>query len=158
MKVNKKRLIGILLAVVLILAIGYFQEDWRPLEFLQNMISVQNAIEDSNELGDPAPSDTTTENPQNIDIVYHFASKQLYDSHYEKHGSEFGNITKKQYLQQVNALLQSSGEDILTKTRSNGDVIYYREATNEFAVKSAKDMIKTYFKPSDGIAYYHRQH
>ena len=86
-----------------------------------------------------------------------FRNQDLLDSHYNKHGNEFGNITKEQYLQGANDLINSTSDDILTKTRANGDIIYYNPLTNEFAVKSADGYIRTYFKPSDGLDYFNRQ-
>ncbi len=86
-----------------------------------------------------------------------FRNQDLLDSHYNKHGSEFGNISKEQYLQGANDLINSTSDDILTKTRANGDIIHYNPRTNEFAVKSADGYIRTYFKPSDGLDYFNRQ-
>ena len=86
-----------------------------------------------------------------------FRNQDLLDSHYNKHSSEFGNISKEQYLQGANDLINSTSDDILTKTRANGDIIYYNPSTNEFAVKSADGCIRTYFKPSDGLDYFNRQ-
>jgi len=86
-----------------------------------------------------------------------FANESLLDSHYKKHGKEFGNITKSDYLKQADRLVNSTGNDILTKTRSNGDILYYNKAVNEFAVKTPDGIIRTYFKPIDGIDYFNRQ-
>ena len=86
-----------------------------------------------------------------------FRNQDLLDFHYDKHGSEFGNISKEQYLQGANELINSTSDDILTKTRANGDIIYYNPRTNEFAVRSADGYIRTYFKPSDGLDYFNRQ-
>ncbi len=85
-----------------------------------------------------------------------FRSKQLLDSHYNKHGSEFGKITKTQYLKGANNVINSKSGEVLIKTRANGDTIYYNSITNEFAVMSAGGYIRTYFKPTEGIAYFSR--
>lgn len=53
--------------------------------------------------------------------------------------------------------MNSTSDDILTKTRSNGDIINYNPVSNEFAVESAEGYIKTYFRPSGGIEYFNRQ-
>lgn len=81
----------------------------------------------------------------------------MFDSHYNKHASEFGDISKEEYLKGADDLINNTSNDILTKTRTNGDSIFYNPATNEFAVKSVDDYIRTYFKPSDGIDYFNRQ-
>ena len=86
-----------------------------------------------------------------------FKNQDLLDSHYDKHGSEFGNITKDEYLQGANDLINSTSDDILTKTRANGDIIYYNPLTNEFAVKSADGYIRTYFKPVERLDYFNKQ-
>ena len=162
MKINTQRLLVIVLAIVLVAAVGYFQEGQLPIELLQELVSGSDVVaplDAADEMERPPVSEAAAgKEARSREIIYRFASQQLFDSHFEKHGQEFGNITQEEYLEQVNALVQSSVEDVLTKTRSNGDVMYYRESTNEFAVKSARDVIKTYFRPSDGIDYYHRQH
>jgi len=89
-------------------------------------------------------------------ISFTFRNEALLESHYNKHCSEFGNITKEEYLEGANRLLNSTSDDILTKTRENGDIIFYNPNTNEFAIKSADGYIRTYFKPTDGIDYFNR--
>lgn len=91
------------------------------------------------------------------DSGFTFRNSELLDSHYTKHGQEFGNITKDQYLNQANNLFGTSGKNILTKTRANGDVVFYNTTTNEFGVKSSDGFIRTYFKPTDGIDYFNQQ-
>jgi len=87
-----------------------------------------------------------------------FKTQQLLDSHFKKHAAEFGNITKQQYLKGAQDLVSSKpGGNILTKVRPNGDTIFYNKATNEFAVKTSDGIIRTYFKPTDGINYFNRQ-
>ena len=79
------------------------------------------------------------------------------DSHYNKHKDEFGNISKDKYLEGANDLINSSGDDILTKVRNNGDELFYNTKTNEFAVKTKDGYLRTYFKPTDGLDYFNRQ-
>lgn len=90
-----------------------------------------------------------------------FKSQDLLDAHYKKHvlvQGEFGDITKAQYLKGAQDLVSSKPVgNILTKTRSNGDVIFFNKATNEFAVADKYGNIRTYFKPDDGIKYFNRQ-
>lgn len=90
-----------------------------------------------------------------------FSSQQQLDSHYEKHvvqQKEFGTISKQEYLKRAQQLVKSSpGGNILVKTRSNGDRLFYHKQTNEFAVLTEKGVIKTFFKPKDGVEYYNRQ-
>ena len=86
-----------------------------------------------------------------------FKTQELFDAHYAKHADEFGNITKDQYLKRAQNLVNSNpGDNILTKTRANGDILYYNMATNEFAIKASDGTIRTYFKPVEGIEYFNR--
>lgn len=90
-----------------------------------------------------------------------FKTQDLLDEHFEKHvvkQGEFGNITKEQYLKGAQDLINSKpGGDILTKTRINGDTVFYNKETNEFAIRTRDGTIRTYFKPSDGLEYFNRQ-
>lgn len=75
-----------------------------------------------------------------------FAPGQL-QAHYLKHGYQFGNITQGQYLENARELLNAPmGNDILEKTRPNGDILHYRVSTGEFAVMDRDGRIRTYFK------------
>jgi len=75
-----------------------------------------------------------------------FAPGQL-EAHYLKHGYQFGNITQAQYLDNARELLNAStGNDVLEKIRSSGDILHYRVNTGEFAVMTGNGRIKTYFK------------
>lgn len=86
-----------------------------------------------------------------------FKTEDLLDSHYKKHKGEFGDITKEEYLKGANDLINSSGDDILTKVRNNGDELFYNTKTNEFVVKTKDGFLRTYFKPQDGLSYFNRQ-
>lgn len=46
---------------------------------------------------------------------------------------------------------------MLIKTKVNGDILYYNKATNEFAAQTKDGIIKTYFKPKNGIEYFNKQ-
>lgn len=91
------------------------------------------------------------------EVFYYFRNQGLYDSHYEKHGHEFGNITKEEYLQKANDLINSDSPDILTKYEDDGDFMYFNKKTDEFLVLAPDGYIRTYFIPDDGIDYWNRQ-
>lgn len=103
------------------------------------------------------PKKATDQGQTQENKITNFRTQQLLDSHYVKHGAEFGNITKEQYLAAANKLLNSSGANILKKTEPDGDILIYNTDTNEFLVLSYDGFIRTYFKPSDGIDYFNRQ-
>lgn len=89
---------------------------------------------------------------------YTFRNESLYESHYKKHGAEFGKITKEEYLRKANELINSDSPDVLHKTeKEDGDFLFYNQKTNEFLVLSTDGYIRTYFKPDDGIKYWERQ-
>jgi len=75
-----------------------------------------------------------------------FTPGQL-EKHYLKHGYQFGGITKEQYLQGAQELLDDApGGDVLEKIRFNGDIEHFRVSTGEFAVMTKRGRIRTYFK------------
>ncbi len=88
-------------------------------------------------------------------ISYIFRNQDLYDQHYNKHGHEFGDITKEEYLKLANELFTSG--KALTKTESDGDLLFYDVESNTFGVLSQDGYIRTCFKPDDGIEYWNRQ-
>lgn len=90
-------------------------------------------------------------------ITYSFKNQDMFDKHYLKHKTDFGDITKEAYIEGANRLINSSNSDVLNKVRANGDKVFYNVITNEFAVLSPEGIIRTYFKPTDGINYFHKQ-
>jgi len=108
----------------------------------------------------PAPetsisSDDTTDVPETKQ--YTFRNKQRYDEHYEKHGAEFGDITKEQYLELANELINSQSDRVLHKYSEDGDYMYFDQDTGYFLVLSEDGYIRTFFIPSAGIKYWNRQ-
>lgn len=98
------------------------------------------------------PSDSQDE----VEILYEFRRASYLEQHFEKHGNEFEYATKEEYLAGANRVILSP--DALHKIEAeDGDDIYYLEETNEFVVVSTDGYIRTYFRPSAGIAYYNRQ-
>ena len=91
-------------------------------------------------------------------VTYTFRTQKQYDSHYEKHGAEFGDITKEEYLKKANDLINNDSDTILHKTEAeDGDYIFYDTVNNEILFLSTDGYIRTYFRPSQGIDYYNRQ-
>lgn len=108
--------------------------------------------ENGEETGDEELSDPQDE----VEILYEFRRASYLEQHFEKHGNEFEYATKEEYLAGANRVIQSP--DALHKIEAeDGDDIYYLEETNEFVVVSTDGYIRTYFRPSAGIAYYNRQ-
>ncbi|MFK9117359.1 SAR2788 family putative toxin [Peribacillus castrilensis] len=76
-----------------------------------------------------------------------FANTKKFDEHHEKHKKEFGNISKTKYLEKAQALAGVDAKHVLTKKRSNGDILKYNTKTNELLSLTKDDVIKTFFKP-----------
>lgn len=72
--------------------------------------------------------------------------------HFEKHAAEFGYRNAVEYLRGARNLVARSG--VQTFTRASGDKLFYDAATNEFAVMRADGVLRTYFRPPDGINYW----
>lgn len=79
------------------------------------------------------------------------------EQHYKKHKHEYGNITQSEYLKKAQALAGATGKHILTKKRSNGDILKYNTKTNDYLALDKDDRIKTLFKPKQGIIYWNKQ-
>jgi hypothetical protein len=75
--------------------------------------------------------------------------------HFEKHAAEFGYRTPVEYLRGARDLVGREG--IETFTRANGDKLFYDAARNEFAVLKPDGVLRTYFRPQDGSAYWRSQ-
>ncbi len=87
-----------------------------------------------------------------------FASRQKFLDHYDKHGSEFGSISKDDYLRQAQQLRdRQPGGDVVEAVRSDGVVTRFDKKTGAFLAFDADLTIRTYFKPNDGEAYFWRQ-
>lgn len=105
-----------------------------------------------------AAATTTTTAAAKEYVTYSFRTKKQFDGHFEKHGKEFGDITKKQYLQKANDLINNDSDTILHKTEAeDGDYIFYDTVNNEILFLSTDGYIRTYFKPNKGIEYYNKQ-
>ncbi|HTC93412.1 MAG TPA: RHS repeat-associated core domain-containing protein [Terriglobales bacterium] len=85
--------------------------------------------------------------------VGHFANGALLESHFADHGTDFGAKTKAEYEQQASKFLNGPrGSGVLEKIRpSNGDIVRYNPATEEFGVARADGTIRTYFKPDPAV-------
>jgi pyocin large subunit-like protein len=96
--------------------------------------------------------------PEKQTRQYKFRSQKLLDQHFEKHGSEFGNITKEDYLRMANELINSDSDSVLSKTeKEDGDYVFFDKKTGYFAVLSKDGYIRTFFIPDRGIDYYNKQ-
>lgn len=91
-----------------------------------------------------------------------FQNQSSFNGHWSKHKKEFPGYTQSKYLARAQTLVNAKGKHILTKKRSNGDILRYNKDTNELLILSKDDVIKTLFKPKHpskkrGYEYFKKQ-
>ena len=87
-----------------------------------------------------------------------FRTKRKLDEHYDKHGREFGSITKEEYLRQAQELRDApAGGDVLEASRDDGTTSRCSRRSGAFLAFDHDLTIRTFFKPNDGEAYFRRQ-
>lgn len=81
-------------------------------------------------------------------------------AHWLKHSSEFSEDSfnnAKEYVDSTHDFVNNPPEGTLTKTRANGDRLFYHPETNTFAVRTKDGVPKTMFKPDKKIKYWSKQ-
>jgi pyocin large subunit-like protein len=87
-----------------------------------------------------------------------FRTERQYDEHYEKHGAEFGKITKAEYLQRAQELRDAHvGGEILEKIQPGGVITRFDKQHGYFGAYDRDGTIRTFFIPNDGVRYFDRQ-
>jgi pyocin large subunit-like protein len=87
-----------------------------------------------------------------------FVNERRLEEHYDKHGPEFGRITKQDYLRQAQLLRDATaGGPVLETLRRDGVTTRFDRQTGAFVAFNADGTIRTFFKPNDGERYYRRQ-
>jgi hypothetical protein len=87
-----------------------------------------------------------------------FADQRRLDEHFDKHGAEFGRITKQDYLRQAQLLRDARvGDPVLEAVRRDGVVTRFDRQTGAFIAFNANGVIRTFFRPNDGERYWRRQ-
>jgi ribulose bisphosphate carboxylase small subunit len=95
---------------------------------------------------------------QGWDTGVGFADQRRLDEHFQKHGAEFGRITKQDYLRQAQLLRDAKvGGPIQETVRRDGVVTRFDRDTGGFIAFNPNGVIRTFFKPNDGERYYRRQ-
>jgi pyocin large subunit-like protein len=102
--------------------------------------------------------ETTTGATKGWGAAVGFADARRLDEHFEKHGAEFGRITKQDYLRQAQLLRDARVADpILETVRRDGVATRFDRQTGAFIAFNPNGVIRTFFKPNDGERYYRRQ-
>ena len=87
-----------------------------------------------------------------------FHSRAQLDEHFQKHGGEFGRITRAEYLREAQRLRDAPvGGTIEEIRRDDGTVSRFDRSTGAFLAFNRDGTIRTFFKPNDGEAYFRRQ-
>lgn len=87
-----------------------------------------------------------------------FRSERALDEHFDKHGGEFGNVSRAEYLRLAQALRDAPvGGSVLEARRADGVVTRFDQRSGAFLAFNADGTLRTFFKPNDGQAYFRRQ-
>jgi hypothetical protein len=87
-----------------------------------------------------------------------FVSVGQLSMHFAKHGAEFGAPTEDAYLLLAQSLRdRPAGGDILEETRPDRVTCRFDRASGAFLAFNMDWTIRTFFRPTDGEAYYDRQ-
>lgn len=87
-----------------------------------------------------------------------FADQRRLDEHYEKHGAEFGRITREEYLRLACELRDAPvGGGIVEARRPDGVITRFDRRSGAFLAFNADRTLRTFFKPNDGLEYFERQ-
>ncbi len=87
-----------------------------------------------------------------------FVDNRRLEEHYEKHGAEFGHVTKQDYLRQAQLLRDArAGGPVLETVRADKVTTRFDRETGAFIAFNPNGTIRTFFKPNDGERYYRRQ-
>lgn len=91
-----------------------------------------------------------------------FPSEKSLNGHYKSHASQFGNLTKSEYLQIAAELLAQPIKGDIIGYDNNGRRVRYDRKTNTIAIgkidKNKVERIATVFKPNNGEAYYYEDY
>jgi len=89
-----------------------------------------------------------------------FRSRALLDEHYQKHGMEFGHISKDEYLhlaQELRDAPLTHGGPILEARGLHGEFSRFDRRRGYFGAYNRDLTIRTFFVPNDGERYFRRQ-
>jgi len=87
-----------------------------------------------------------------------FRDSRYLSEHFEKHGREFGDVSRAQYLRLAQQLRDApAGGDILQAVRQDGVVTRFDRQSGAFVAFDPDLTIRTFFRPNDGEAYFDRQ-
>ncbi|MCL2812060.1 MAG: hypothetical protein FWD25_09270 [Clostridia bacterium] len=86
----------------------------------------------------------------------HWGNINTLQDHFDRHGPAFDAMDAEDYARQAHAFYLNR-EQHQVKTDTDGTVRIYDATTNAFGAYNADGTTRTYFKPSNGQAYFDRQ-
>ena len=87
-----------------------------------------------------------------------FRSRSQFEEHYRKHGAEFGDISKQEYLRLAQELRDApAGGPILQAIRADGVISRFDKRKGYFGAYNSDRTIRTFFIPNEGERYFWRQ-
>ena len=89
-----------------------------------------------------------------ISNIKGFGNKNLLTDYFNRHGKEFNAKTEQEYVFTAKSFFEATGDNYLQYTRKNGDVVKYNTSNNTFGIVSKDGIIRTLFKPKDGLKYF----
>lgn len=97
-----------------------------------------------------------------VELVTHpeigFRSRVELDDHFQKHGAEFGGIGKGEYLRRAQELRDRPlGPGVRETRRDDGVITRFDERSGAFIAFNGNLVIRTFFRPDDGVRYFERQ-
>ena len=87
-----------------------------------------------------------------------FRDRSHLAEHFQKHGGEFAGLNEAEYLHAAQALRdRPAGGEVLESRRTDGVVTRFDRASGAFLAYDPDLVIRTFFRPNDGEAYFQRQ-
>ncbi|MET0850394.1 MAG: hypothetical protein ABW020_04610 [Candidatus Rokuibacteriota bacterium] len=87
-----------------------------------------------------------------------FRSETHLREHHDKHGREFGTVSRQEYLALAQALRDRPlGPRVIEATRADGVVTRFDRDSGAFIAFDPDGTIRTFLRPRDGEAYFRRQ-
>jgi hypothetical protein len=87
-----------------------------------------------------------------------FRSETHLREHHDKHGREFGAVSRQEYLALAQALRDRPLDPrVIEATRADGVVTRFDRDAGAFIAFDPDGTIRTFFKPRDGEVYFRRQ-
>jgi len=106
----------------------------------------------------PAPHSPSQVPPSITHPDIGFATPQKLHDHFQKHGREFGKITREEYLRRAQELRdRPAGGEVLEAVRKDGVITRFDRKSGAFLACNPDATIRTFFRPNDGERYFWRQ-